>query len=44
MKVNITHNENIKTFKDIEYHLELEVEILEVTKLCDSVFMAESRE
>ena len=37
MKVNMTHNENIKTFKDIEHHLELEVERLEAAKLSDNV-------
>ena len=42
MKVNETHNENIRTFKDIERHLELKVERLEAAKLFDSVFMAES--
>ena len=42
MKVNMIHNENIKTFKDIEHHLELEVECLEAAKLSDSVFVAKS--
>ena len=42
MKVNMTYNENIKTFKDIEHHLELEIECLEVAQLFDSVFMVES--
>ena len=38
----MTHNENIKNFKDIEYHLKLEVERLKIAKLFYSVFMAES--
>ena len=38
----MTHNENIKTFKDIEHHLELEVECLEAFTLFNRVFMAES--
>ena len=42
MKVNMTHNENIKTFKDIEHHLELKVERLEAAKLSNNVFMVES--
>ena len=40
--MNMTHNENIKTFKDIEHHQELEVECFEAAKLSGSVFMAES--
>ena len=32
MKVNMTHNENIKTFADIAHHLELEDERLEAAK------------
>lgn len=42
IKVKITHNENIKTFKDIEHHLELEVKPLEAAKLFYIVFMAKS--
>lgn len=30
MKVDIMHNENMKTFNDLLHHLELEVEHLEV--------------
>ena len=33
MKVNMTHNESIKTFADIAHHLELEDERLESAKL-----------
>ena len=32
MKVNMTHNESVKTFKDIQRHLELEDECLVATK------------
>ena len=32
MKVNMTHNESIKTFADIARHLELEDERLESAK------------
>ena len=40
MKVNMTHNESVKTFNDIEHHLELEAEGLEAAKL--SYYMADS--
>ncbi|KAH9779106.1 cysteine-rich receptor-like protein kinase 10 [Citrus sinensis] len=42
MKVNMTYNESIRAFNDIEHHLELEVERLETVKLSDRVYMAES--
>ena len=42
MMVNMTHNESIRTFNDIEHHLELEVKRLEATKLFDRVYMVES--
>ena len=42
MMVNMTHNESIRTFNDIEHHLELEVKRLEATKLFDRVYMTES--
>lgn len=32
MKINITYNNNIKIFEDIEHHLELEAEQLEAVK------------
>lgn len=38
----MTHNESIKTFNDIEHHLELEAKHFEVAKLFYRVYMAES--
>lgn len=32
MQINIMHNENMKTFKAIAYHLKLEKERLEVAR------------
>ena len=40
--MNMTYNENIRTFKNIEHHLEMEVERLEAAKLSDNIFMAKS--
>ena len=42
MKVNITHNENIKTFADIARHLELEDERLEAVKPDAQAYVAAS--
>ena len=42
MKVNMTHNENIKTFADIARHLELEDEILEAAKSDAQAYVAAS--
>ena len=42
MKVNMTYNESIRAFNDIEHHLELEAKRLEAVKLSDRVYMAES--
>ncbi|KAK0597315.1 hypothetical protein LWI29_023992 [Acer saccharum] len=36
MKINMTHNDNIKTFDDISRHVELEDERLEAAKASDS--------
>ena len=36
------HNENIKTFDDISYHLEIEAEPLEAAKINDSSYTAQS--
>ena len=42
MKVNMTHNENIKTFADIARHLELEDERLEAAKPDVQAYVAAS--
>jgi hypothetical protein len=42
MKINITHNDNIKTFDDISPHIELENEHLEETKALGQHYMAKS--
>lgn len=41
MRINMTHNENIKTFDDIRRHLELEAERLDVVKT-STAYVAES--
>ena len=42
MKVNMTHNESIKTFADIERHLILEDERREAAKTSEQAYVAES--
>ena len=42
MKVNMTHNKNIKTFIDIACHLKLEDEHLEATKPNAHAYMVKS--
>ncbi|KAH9679446.1 hypothetical protein KPL71_026137 [Citrus sinensis] len=42
LKVNMTHNESIRAFNEIDHHLELEVERLEAAKHSDNIYMAES--
>ena len=42
MKVNMTHNESVKTFKDIQHHLELEDECLVTTKSSAQLYMADT--
>jgi hypothetical protein len=42
MSQNLMHNENIKTFKDVSHHLELEAERLEAAKPNSSAYLAES--
>ena len=42
MRVNMTHNENIKTFDDLSRHLELEAERLKVAKANNSSYTAQS--
>ena len=38
----MTNNKSIKTFNDIEHHLELEIEHFEAAKLSNRVYMGES--
>ncbi|TXG72586.1 hypothetical protein EZV62_001165 [Acer yangbiense] len=42
VKINMTHNDNIKTFNDISHHVELEDDRLEATKASGQLYMAES--
>ncbi|KAK0574754.1 hypothetical protein LWI29_028537 [Acer saccharum] len=42
MKINMTHNDNIKTFDDISRHVELEDECLKAAKASGQLYMAES--
>ena len=42
MKVNLTHNESIKTFTDVAHHVKLEDERLVAARLRGQAFMAES--
>ena len=42
MRLNMMHNENIKTFDDLSHHLELEVECLEAAKANGSSYTAQS--
>ena len=42
IKINMTHNDNIKTFDDISRHVELEDERLEAAKASGQLYMAES--
>ncbi|KAM7465477.1 hypothetical protein LguiB_013039 [Lonicera macranthoides] len=42
MRVNMTHNENIKTFDDLARHLELEAERLEAAKANNSSYVVHS--
>ncbi|GAV81952.1 UBN2_2 domain-containing protein, partial [Cephalotus follicularis] len=42
MKINFAHNDNIKTFDDIEHHLELENECLEAAKSSSHAYAAET--
>ena len=43
MCVNLTHNDNIKTFNDVAHHVELEEDCLLVEKLVQKVFMIENK-
>ena len=42
MKVNMTHNESVRTFVDIEHHLALKDERQEAAKIFDQAFMTET--
>ncbi|XP_070049220.1 uncharacterized protein [Nicotiana tomentosiformis] len=42
LKVNLTHNDNIKTFADVAHHVELEDERLGAAKDLPNAFVAES--
>ena len=42
LKVNLIHNDNIKTFSDVARHVELEDERLGAAKAASNAFMAES--
>ena len=43
MRVNLTHNDNIKTFDDVARHVELEEDRLLAERLVHEVFMTESK-
>ena len=43
MRVNLTHNDNIKTFDDIAHHVELEEDHLFIEKLVQEAFMIENK-
>ena len=43
MRVNLTHNENIKTFDDVARHVELEEDHLLSEKPANEAFMRESK-
>ena len=42
MRLNITHNKNIKTFDNLSHHLELKAERLEAAKVNSSSYTAQS--
>ena len=43
MRVNLTHNDNIKTFDDVACHVELEQDRLLVEKPVQKAFMTENK-
>ena len=43
MRVNMTHNDSIKTFNDFKPHLELENDCVEATKYSNQFYMANSK-
>ncbi|KAH0725073.1 hypothetical protein KY284_000938 [Solanum tuberosum] len=42
LKVNLTHNDSIKTFYDVAHHVELEDECLGAAKAASNAFVAEA--
>ena len=44
MRVNMTHNDNIKTSNDIKRHLKLEDDRLEAAKTSSQLYMANSKQ
>ena len=42
IRVNLTHNDNIKTFDDVAHHVELEEDRLLAEKLVQEAFMIEN--
>jgi hypothetical protein len=43
MRVNLTHNDNIKTFDDVARHVELEEDRLQAGKLINEAFISETK-
>jgi hypothetical protein len=43
MRVNLTHNDNIKTFDDVACHIDLEKDQLHVEKLVNDAFIYETK-
>ena len=43
MRVNLTHNDNIKTFDDVARHIELEEDQLRAEKPINETFMSETK-
>ena len=43
MRVNLTHNDNIKTFDDVDRHVELEEDRLHAEKLINEVFISKTK-
>ena len=43
MCVNLTHNDNIKTFDDVAHHVKLEEDRFLVEKLVQEAFMTENK-
>ena len=43
MHVNFTHNDNIKTFDDVAYHVELEEDRLHTKKPLNKAFISETK-
>jgi len=43
MRVNLTHNDNIKTFDDVAHHVELKEDRLHAEKLVNEAFISETK-